>query len=62
MKVIINKKVVSEKFNIATATISMIRTIISQIITKKKNNFIPSHSFLNNASRVVIAKTNMVPP
>lgn len=62
MKVIIIIKGVSGKFNTARATISMIRTIISQIITKKKNNFIRSHSLMNNASRVVIAKTNIVPP
>jgi len=62
MKVVIIKKGVSGKFNTVTATISMIRTIMSQIIIKKKNNFILSHSFMNNASRVVIAKTNIVPP
>ncbi len=62
MKVIMNKKGVSGKFNITTAIMSMIRTIISQIITKKKNNFTRSHSFMNNASRVVIAITNIVPP
>ena len=62
MNVVIIKKGVSGKFNTATATISMIRTIITQIIIKKKNNFIRSHSFMNNASRVVIEKTNIVPP
>lgn len=62
MKVIMNKKGVSGKFNIIAAIMSMIRTIISQIITKKKNNFTRSHSFMNNASRVVIAITNIVPP
>jgi len=62
MKVIMVIKGVSGKFNIARATISMIRTIISQIIIKKKNNFILSHSLMNNARRVVIAITNIVPP